>query len=320
MRIIRHVHTTPQEAKGAVVAIGNFDGVHRGHQGIIGKIRQLALDAGAPAAVMTFEPHPRSRFQPDAPPFRLTPFRVKARLIRALGVDILFALPFNRALSSLEPDAFIDRVLVEGLQCAHVVVGDNFRFGRKRAGDIATLAAGGKRHGFQVTPLTRMKSLGDEPYSSTGVRTYLGAGAPANAAMLLGRYYEIDGRIRIADGAATLAPGPINLPAEGVYAVRVARSGTNDAWDGALAEVRHVPATPHPRCDVAVLPLDSPTLTSGQSVRLALIERLGPLTGARDGAPLADRTAVYRQTALDILTSEDWSSDWPASPILAPPH
>jgi riboflavin kinase/FMN adenylyltransferase len=319
MRIIRHVRTTPQQAKGAVVAIGNFDGVHRGHQGIIGKTLQLAAEAGRPAAVMTFEPHPRTRFQPDGAPFRLTPFRVKARLIRALGVDVLFALPFNRALSSLEPDAFIDRVLVDGLACSHVVVGDNFRFGRKRAGDIAALQQGGRRRGFGVTPLSRMKSLGDEPYSSTGVRTYLNAGAPAKAAMLLGRYYEIDGRIRHDGTDAMLRPGAINLPAEGVYAVRLALNGS-DAWDGAVAEIRHVSGAPHPRCAVAFLPTDGAAPPAGTPVRLALIERLGPLTAAATEGTLQSRTAAYRAAADAVLTSEDWSSDWPASPILAPPH
>ena len=319
MRIIRHVRTTPQDLKRAVVAIGNFDGVHRGHQGIIGKARQLAEASDCHTAVLTFEPHPRSVFQPDNPPFRLTPFRVKARLIQSLGVDALFALPFNRALSSLEPDAFIEKVLVDGIRCGHVVVGDNFRFGRKRAGNIETLKAGGDKHGFGVTALTRMKSLGAEAYSSTGVRSYLSGGAPSQAAMLLGRYYEVVGRVHHNDGVLTLAPEAINLPAQGVYAVRVTVDETG-GWAGAMAELLHIQGTPHPTCRFSILPIEQGPDIAGQAVRIAMIERLGNLSEAIPDQSLNHRLSEHRDAAMGVLTSEDWTSSWPASPILAGPH
>lgn len=318
MRIIRHVRTTPEDCKRTVVAIGNFDGVHRGHQGIIGKARQLAEASGQRTAVMTFEPHPRSVFQPANPPFRLTPFRVKARLIQALGVDVLFALPFNRALSSLEPDTFMKRVLSDGVGCSQVVVGDNFRFGRKRAGDIETLQAGGETLGFDVTALTRMKSLGAEPYSSTGVRSYLSGGAPAQAAMLLGRYYEVVGRVHVLQGTLTLNPHLINLPAQGVYAVRITVDETG-RWAGALAELKHNDVDPHPTCTFSIMCLEKGPELSGQAVRLAMIERLGNLVSDADAASLTERLSPHREQAQSILMSEDWSSAWPASPILAGP-
>ena len=122
MRIIRHISKTPNDLRGGAVAVGNFDGIHRGHQALIGHCRALADTVKGAALALTFEPHPRSLFQTDAPPFRLTPFRSKARLLAGLGIDCLVSLRFDKKVSLLSPEGFIQEILVRGLGARHVVV------------------------------------------------------------------------------------------------------------------------------------------------------------------------------------------------------
>lgn len=289
MKIIRHAHETPAAAKGAVTAVGNFDGLHLGHQSVIAETRRLAAQTGAPAAVMTFEPHPRALFAPAAPPFRLTPFRAKARLIEASGVDALFALPFTRALAAFSPDEFIEQVLAAGAGCAHIVAGGNFRFGKDRAGGIETLARAGARLGFGVTAAERAETPGGEAYSSTAVRARLAAGDAAGAADLLGRAHEIHGRARNAGagrgadaaggmgaGALLLRAHEISLPAEGVYTARIRAEGRSPAWTDARAELRHTPGpNGRPAAEFIIRP-ETPLHCAdpaGRAIRLALTGR-----------------------------------------------
>ena len=139
MRIFRHFAELPDAVRGGVVALGNFDGVHRGHQAVIGKALALAKGWGVPAGVMTFEPHPRSVFSPDQPPFRLTPFRIKARLIEALSADFLLMQHFDKSFASHTAEDFIRQVLIEGLGARAVVVGHDFCFGKGRAGNVGEI-------------------------------------------------------------------------------------------------------------------------------------------------------------------------------------
>ena len=141
----RHTdHATLSTAdKGACVAIGNFDGVHLGHLSVLDITKNAAAEADAPVGVVTFEPHPRAFFQPDAPPFRLMNAETKAHRLEKLGVDHLYELPFTKELSGLTDQQFIDQVLVWGLGARHVVVGEDFRFGKGRSGDVATLERSG---------------------------------------------------------------------------------------------------------------------------------------------------------------------------------
>ncbi len=136
-----------------MVALGNFDGVHRGHQAVIAAAAAIARKAGAPLGVLTFEPHPRRLLRPDDPPFRLTPWRAKARAIEALGVDYLYACRFDRAFSLRPAEAFVTQDLAAWLGVSHVVVGYDFSFGHNRAGNAAFLAQAGRRFGFGVTVL-----------------------------------------------------------------------------------------------------------------------------------------------------------------------
>ena len=230
MRIVRTWRRTPSQTKGAAVALGNFDGVHPGHQAVIAAAVRAAKKLGAPSAVLTFEPHPRSLFQPNAAPFRLTPFRAKALRLREAGVDVLFVARFDRGFAAQTAETFAQAVLVDGLGACHVTVGYDFVFGKDRGGDVALLRRLARTHGFGLTvvgPVVR--AAGAEPYASRRVRDLLRAGDPAAAAASLGRGWEIIGRVRPGDGRGrTLGYPTANLaltgwlrPRFGIYAVRV---------------------------------------------------------------------------------------------------
>jgi riboflavin kinase/FMN adenylyltransferase len=229
MRIYRHFETLPSEARGAAIAIGNFDGVHLGHQAVIGEAGRIARAAKVPWAVLTFEPHPRRVFQPDLAPFRLTPFRTKARALERLGVDAMIVQRFNRAFSQRPAEDFIREVLVKGFGARHVVAGYDFVFGHKRGGNCELLLAMGQKLGFGFTAVSAVDDGSGNVYSSTRVRQCLAEGDVAGAAAILGRPFEIDGRVAHGDkrgrqiGFPTLNLhlGPITRPAFGVYAVRI---------------------------------------------------------------------------------------------------
>lgn len=245
MRIIRHTETVTPDLKGAVVAIGNFDGVHRGHQAVIGQAREIAAGLGAPVVVLTFEPHPRSLFQPDAPAFRLTSLRSKARLMDGLGVDGLMVLHFDRALAAMAAEDFVTRILIGDLGARHVVVGADFAFGRGRQGNVALLKEMGPAGGFAVTPAVQVCDEGGAVISSNTIRGFLKDGRPEEAARLLGRPWEVDGRVVHGDNrgqdlgfpTANVRMDDFLLPCPGIYAVRAAIEGEGEPhwYDGAAS-------------------------------------------------------------------------------------
>ncbi|HLJ62669.1 MAG TPA: bifunctional riboflavin kinase/FAD synthetase [Stellaceae bacterium] len=232
MRLFRHASAGAGD-RGAVVAIGNFDGVHRGHQAVIGMAGTRARALGAPHAVLTFEPHPRRLFKPDEPPFRLTPFRAKARAIEALGVDLLFALHFDHAFARASAESFIHEVLIKGLGVREVVVGYDFVFGNRRRGTPSLLTEMGASLGFAVTIVRPVQEADGTIYSSTRIREHLVAGRARAAAALLGRFWEIEGRVERGDQrgrhlgfpTANLGLDDYLRPATGVYAVRATLEG-----------------------------------------------------------------------------------------------
>jgi len=187
MAIFRHSNDLPAAARGAVVVIGNFDGVHRGHQLGLADARRQADALAAPLAVLTFEPHPRSVFLPDQPPFRLTSLRAKAHALQDAGVDDLFVLHFDRAFSLKPAEAFVQDILVGDLAARHVVVGWDFCFGHKRAGNAALLKSMGAQHGFGVTAVDPVMPSDGEVYSSSIIRSHLREGRTGKAAELLVR-------------------------------------------------------------------------------------------------------------------------------------
>lgn len=177
-----------------VVTIGNFDGLHRGHQAMLARLKDEAARRNLPSCVLTFEPHPREFFSPANAPARLSSLREKAELIRAAGIDRLHVCRFNQSFSALSPERFIKTVLVGTLQAKWILVGDDFRFGAKRAGDFALLKQAGQALGFETAFLPTVAINGGRS-SSTAVREALAAGDMAGAAQLLGRPYSISGHV-----------------------------------------------------------------------------------------------------------------------------
>lgn len=284
MRIFRHPAAAAAE-RGAVVALGNFDGVHLGHQHVIAEAGRSARAAGAPHAVLTFEPHPRSVFRPQDPPFRLTPFRVKSRLIRSLGVDLLFTLHFDAAFARRSAEDFIAGVLVRGLGVRQVVAGYDFTFGQARRGTATLLQQHGAALGFGVGIVGPVAGAGGAAYSSTHIREHLVAGRPRPAAALLGRFWEIDGRVEAGDRRGRTIGFPtanISLhdylrPAAGVYAVRAGvAEGGHTAWRDAVANFGNRPTFGGSDLRLEVHIFDYAGDLYGRHLRVALIEHLRP--------------------------------------------
>lgn len=246
MRIFRHVGNLPDSARGAVVAIGNFDGLHRGHQQVIATARDIARTQSRKFGVLTFEPHPRAYFGRVDEPFRLTPFRIKVRELQTLGVQTVFALRFNQALAQRTAEQFLTEILHDGIAPAHVVVGYNFKFGAGRDGDFDLLAARSAELGFDVTCVEPARDEVDEVYSSTLIRKYLVNGQPQRAAALLGHLWEVEGRVRegrqlgrtIGFPTANVDIGEAIRPARGVYSIRGGvREGDRMRWYDGVANV-----------------------------------------------------------------------------------
>jgi riboflavin kinase/FMN adenylyltransferase len=198
MQVFRGFHH-PGIARACALTIGNFDGVHRGHQAMLALLRNEAQHRGLPSCVLSFEPHPRDYFarlagKPELAPARIATLRDKLSELERVGIDQVVVLRFDKAFSSLPPQDFIDQVLVEGLHAKYVLVGDDFRFGAKRAGDYAMLDAAGARAGFDVARMMSYEVHGLR-VSSSAVREALAAGDMARVATQLGRPFSISGHV-----------------------------------------------------------------------------------------------------------------------------
>ncbi|MCC5778523.1 bifunctional riboflavin kinase/FAD synthetase [Nitratireductor sp. B36] len=222
----------PADLRGGVVAIGNFDGVHRGHQSVLEPALEIARRDSVPALVLTFEPHPRQVFRPDVPLFRLTPAPMKAALLGALGFDAVVEQQFDRAFSGLSPQAFVRSVLVEGLGITHVVTGFDFHFGKNRSGTPELLKAAGQENGFGVTVVDAYSDEGGTVISSSRIRGLLEEGEVAEAAGLLGYRYTVEAEVAGGQKLGRTLGFPtanMALPLEtelrhGIYAVRFRRA------------------------------------------------------------------------------------------------
>lgn len=228
MRIIRDYSYVTEADRGASVAIGNFDGVHIGHRAVIDLARRAGEAIGAPLGILTFEPHPREFFAPDAPPFRLMNRETRAHRLEKLGVERLYELNFNAALAALSPRDFATRVLHDGLGLRHVVIGTDFCFGKGRAGNATMLQDLGAELGFGVTVAPLVEDNAGQ-VSSTAIRRALSEGAPRRAAAMLGHWHRIDGPViggeqrgrTLGYPTANMSLKGLHLPRFGVYAVRV---------------------------------------------------------------------------------------------------
>ncbi|MBX9576056.1 MAG: bifunctional riboflavin kinase/FAD synthetase [Caulobacteraceae bacterium] len=227
-RIVRAWRDLPAELKGAAVALGAFDGVHRGHQAVIGRAREAAEAMGAPLAVVSFDPHPRRWFQPDAAPFRLMSADQMTRALGDLGVETLYLLPFDAEMAAMSHERFAEEVLAEGLGIRHAAVGFDFTFGKGRTGSPEALRTLGERLGFTVSTVDRIDDAGRLKLSSSAVREALNAGDMARAAAILGRPFAIEGQVIHGDKrgrtigvpTANVLLGDYMRPAFGVYATR----------------------------------------------------------------------------------------------------
>jgi riboflavin kinase/FMN adenylyltransferase len=285
MRLFRHFDPLPPDARGAVLALGNFDGVHRGHQAVIAATRRIAGDLGRLAGIVTFEPHPRRLFRPDDPPFRLTPLRAKAHALEALGVDLMVTLHFDAEFARRSAEDFVTGVLNRGLAAGHIVSGYDFVFGHDRLGNAGLLERMGAVLGIGVTILPPVESASGAAFSSTRIRDHLVAGEPRAAAELLGRFWEIEGRVEHGDArgrtigfpTANVALGEYLRPAPGVYAVRagIDRPGGVE-WRDAVANLGMRPTVNGTDLRLEAHLIDFTGDLYGQHLRVALIERIRP--------------------------------------------
>lgn len=284
MRIHRSYWCLPRSAHHSVVAVGNFDGVHRGHRALIAAAHDHAQAQGAPFGVITFEPHPREVLTPERAPPRLTPFRLKARLLAELGVEHLFALAFTRHLMAKTPEQFVHDVLAGGLGVRHVVVGYDFRFGNRRAGDVDQLAALGAEYGFGVSRLEPVGWRG-EVCSSTRIREAIAAGEVALAHDLLGQPFAVEGRVVAGDRRGRALGYPTaNLcpprrcalwPPAGIYAVRAGwREGGRTHWREAVASLGWRPTFGGDDLRLEVHLFDCEIDLYGRRLCCAFVERL----------------------------------------------
>ncbi|KQW86324.1 bifunctional riboflavin kinase/FAD synthetase [Brevundimonas sp. Root1279] len=267
----------PDGLKGAAVAIGAFDGVHRGHQAVIARAREAASALGAPLAVVSFDPHPRRWFQPDAAPFRLMSRAQMARALAPLGVDRLYLLPFDGEMAAMSDATFARTVLAEGLGVRHAAVGFDFTYGKGRTGSPEGLRRHGEDLGFGVTVCDRVDDPDGLKLSSSAVREALHAGDMARAAAILGRPFAIAGEVIHGDKrgrtigvpTANIGLGGYMRPAFGVYAVRV-RLPDGRSFDGvANLGLRPMYALEEPLLEVWLFDFDEDLY--GQTLETELI-------------------------------------------------
>lgn len=266
--------------KGASVAMGNFDGIHLGHQSVI----RQASRPGTPLGLITFEPHPRQFFAPQSPAFRLMNAEARAHRLEKLGVDQLYELPFDASLAGMDADGFVTEVLVRGLGVSHVTVGADFCFGKGRKGTVETLRRLGAEHGFGVTIADLVKYEGQE-VSSTNIRTALAEGRPRDAAAMLGHWHRIEGEVihgekrgrTLGYPTANMDVSGLHLPRLGVYAVKVdVLTGPQAGSYGGAASlgVRPMFGENHPNLESFLFDFNGDLY--GQHLSVAFIDYLRP--------------------------------------------
>lgn len=277
--LIRNSHNLRPVHHNCVLTIGNFDGVHCGHQAVLAGLRAKAQELAVPSLVMTFEPLPREVFGRVEAPARITSLREKVRLLKQQSVDRVLVVRFNQRFASQSPQDFIQRWLVGSLGVKHLVVGDDFRFGHKAAGDYELLRLAGKLHGFSVEP-THTYLSGDSRVSSTRIREHLAEADFDTAAELLGRPFSWSGRVMRGDQlgrtlgfpTANIKPGRKVLPVKGVFAVTVREQGQPDRQG--VCNVGHRPSVDGLRPRVEVNVFDVQRDYYGQHLELVFHHRL----------------------------------------------
>jgi riboflavin kinase / FMN adenylyltransferase len=277
--IITH-GTDPAPSHPVALTIGNFDGVHRGHEAIVARVRAVARERKLASCVLTFEPHPREFFSPATAPTRLTSMREKLELLSHLEIDRVHVQRFTPEFAALSPDHFVDKVLVETLSARWILVGDDFRYGSKRAGSYATLTASGNRSGFAVETMPTVADDGVR-VSSSAVRNALAVGDIARASSLLGRRYTISGRVihgqklgrQLGYATANVELEHNRPPLFGIYAVRV--FGIGEAVRDGVASLGYRPTVTNERTPTLEVHLfDFSADIYGMRVRVEFLEKI----------------------------------------------
>ncbi len=233
MQVVRTLQPLAPSLRGAAVAVGNFDGFHRGHLAVLDAARTAAKQLGAPLGVLTFEPHPRQLFSPHDPLFRLTQFRGKALRLRDEGVAVCYVANFSRTFSRLSAHAFVEDILVGALGVRHVAVGEDFVFGQGRTGNAILMRDSAQRRGVGLTLVASAGAGATTVFKSSAIRVLLAEGRPRDAAEVLGAWWRVTGRVRHGNArgrelgypTANIALGPLVRPRYGIYAVWVTIEG-----------------------------------------------------------------------------------------------
>lgn len=282
MKILRDYQYVEPDVRGACAAIGNFDGVHLGHQSVIALARQAAPDA--PLGVLTFEPHPRAFFTPDAPPFRLMSREARASRLEKLGVEVVFELNFNSALAALAPEEFAQRVIADGFGLSHVIVGADFCFGKGRSGTAKDLKDFGAQMGFGVTIAPLMEHA-EVTVSSTAIRRALSNANTRAAASMLGHWHRVEGPVisgeqrgrELGYPTANMSIDGLHPPAFGVYAVLVdVLDGPHQGSYTGVASLGIRPMFGENRPNLETFVFDFSGDLYGAALSVALIEHLRP--------------------------------------------
>lgn len=282
--VFDHWQRTPADWKGAVVALGNFDGVHKGHQALLRHAAERAGTLGAPLVALTFEPHPRRFFVADTGPFRLTLPPAKTRLLAEHKVQAVLAQRFDAEFAAVTADAFVDDVLLSGLGARHVVCGYDFTFGVRRTGNVEKLRQLGAARGFGVSVLDPVTREG-EIYSSTRIREALRAGWPSEAAELLGHAWEIEGVVEQGDQrgrtigfpTANVTLGEHLRPRFGVYAVRALIAGdAEQKWRPGVANLGKRPTVGKLQENFEVHLFDFAADLYGKVMRVQIVDFIRP--------------------------------------------
>ncbi len=318
MRLVRGFVNPPAAARGAVVAIGNFDGLHRGHQAIIRSAYRTAHEENAPLGVVTFEPHPRKLFRRDEPPFRLTPLRTKLRLLAALRVDVAIVLRFDEEFAEIEAESFANDILGGKLAIRHAVIGYDFVFGHQRQGNPGLLERAGRDHGYGVTTIDPQGD-GREIFAASRIRDFLVQGRLDDATAELGRFWEVEGHVRRGDARGATIGFPtanINLretihPALGVYAVRVSIADADGTrWLDGVANLGRRPTFGGDEVILEVHLLDFEGNLYGRRLRVAFVEFLRPEMRFEGIDALTAQIAADRERADSLLAERARSAHW----------
>lgn len=302
MEVFNFTQSIPEEFKGAVTALGNFDGLHRGHQALLEITRKQALDRGRPFGVLTFEPHPRRLFRPDDAPFRITPLPVKLERLKALKADAVFILDFNWETAKLSADDFIAKILKEKLGLSEIALGADFHFGQNRSGNLVTL----QNAGMNCTTVGLVKDANHAVYSATRIRGLLQSGQIEEANALLGWDWEIQAIVEKGDQrgrelgypTANMALGETIHPSYGIYATLVQIEG-EDQWRMAASNIGIRPMFEAPVALIESFLLDYSGDLYGKRLRVRPVRKI------RDEAKFNSLEDLIVQMEKDCATARE---------------